>query len=97
MNNQNEMLVLAEMMGLEVHVVGGGKIYDFTNDVYFNPSTDEILEWLLTLGYFEIVTQNSVEFTPLTGLRVFTSLNDNLKQNILNIALQVSKYLKEAE
>ncbi len=54
----------------------------------FNPTEGELMLWLLKKGWFKIVTQHSIEFSALNDIN-FTALSDDLKENLLNIALQV--------
>ena len=94
MSSQNEMLVLAEMMSKDEFTWVKCDGYSVCKP--FNPSTEELLEWLTSIGYINHIGSDSVAFAILLhpGKKQFTVSGDNLKQNILNVSLRVSKYLK---
>jgi hypothetical protein len=86
MNNEN-LLKVAKGMGLDAHIVSRVKIYDYTNDCFFNPSVGDLMEWLLERGNFECLNSDRAIFHPFdkSGIHVF----GYLKENLLSITLQV--------
>jgi len=97
MSDTKDMLALAVAMGIDATVITSGfhkgKIrtqgHIYCDPEYFNPSTEELLEWLLTKGFFKLMHQNYMIYY-ISKCDVYFE-----GENILEIALQVAKHINE--
>ncbi len=63
-----------------------------------NDQYNELLDWLSLNGYFEhLSSKGAGYYADTTSNKRFCSDKDSLKENIINIAVQVAKYLIEVK